>query len=419
MGEHVNISRDGGESAARNGLRSRARALIAIGAVLGVLITGSITALTPDAAWARDYPSWSDVANARNNEAASKAAIVKIEGILAGLRAEVQRTQADAEAKGAAWGIADAKFQEAGLKAAELQKQADAASEIATASEQRAGQMAAQLMRGGGGDLTATLFANSGNADTLLYGLGMSSKLSEQANAIYERALQDKNTAQSLTDQAEVAKGILEELKIVAEKAFQEAQAAAALAATKLQEQETHQAELQAQLVVLKANRAATEADYLAGVRERIGTGASLDAGEISASGWARPAAGPITAGFGYRISPTPGASTYHQGTDIGAGCGNRIYAASSGTVIYAGWNGSYGNFVLIDHGGGVATAYGHIVNGGTLVSYGQHIDVGTNIAKVGSTGTSTGCHLHFEVRIHGVATNAVPFMANQGIRIG
>ena len=118
-------------------------------------------------------------------------------------------------------------------------------------------------------------------------------------------------------------------------------------------------------------------------------------------------------------MSPTAGASSYHQGTDIGAGCGNNIYAASSGTVIYAGWNGGYGNFVLIDHGGGVQTAYGHIVSGGILVGYGQSVDVGQNIAKVGTTGTSTGCHLHFEVRIGGTAVNAVPYLAGQGITIG
>jgi murein DD-endopeptidase MepM/ murein hydrolase activator NlpD len=247
----------------------------------------------------------------------------------------------------------------------------------------------------------------------------MSSKISEQANAIYESALQDKNTAQSLTDAADIAKNQLEVLKVAAEKAFADAQAASKAAADALTAQQEHAAQLEAQLVVLKENRAATEADYLAGVRERIGSGASLDAGEISLSGWVRPASGPITDGFGWRISPTAGASTYHQGTDIGAYCGANIYAATSGTVEYAGWNGGYGNFLLIDHGNGVETAYGHIVNGGILVSYGQQVEVGQNIAKVGTTGTSTGCHLHFEVRLNGQATNAVPFMAGQGITIG
>ena len=386
-----------------------------MGAVLGLLAS---ILLSEESASAKDYPSWADVAAARNSEAATKSAVAQITALISGLQAEAARTQADAQAKGEAWSAADLKYQEAAFKADNLAAQADAAAVVAASSQQRAGQMAAQLMRSGSGDITASLFT-SGDADNLLYGLGMSSKISEQANAIYERALNDRNTAQSLTDAAEIAEGQLEALKLAAEKAFQEAQAASIAAADALAAQEQHAAELQAQLTVLKENRAATEADYLAGVKERIGSGVSLDAGEISLSGWARPAAGRITDSFGYRISPTAGASTYHQGTDIGAGCNAGIYAASGGTVEYAGWNGGYGNFVLIDHGNGVETAYGHIVNGGILVGAGQHVDVGQNIAKVGTTGTSTGCHLHFEVRVNGQARDAVPFMANQGITIG
>ncbi len=397
-------------------LRARNR-VVATLAVFGMLVTGTLVGSAP--AYATDYPTWSDVAAVRNDEAATQNAIAQIESMLAGLQAEAERTQADAEAKGVIWAIADTKFQEAAYRASNLQEQADAASVAATASGQRAGQWAAQLARTGGGDITADLFANGGNADDLLYGLGMSSKISDQAYAIYESAIQDRNTAQALTDQADVAKNELEALKLVAEKAFGEAQTAATAAATALQEQQDNQARLAQQLIVLKEKRAATEADYLAGVRERTGSGASLDAGEISLSGWARPAAGRITDNFGWRVSPTAGASSYHQGTDIGASCGNNIYAASSGTVVYAGWNGGYGNFILIDHGGGVQTAYGHIVSGGTLVSYGQSVDVGQNIARIGTTGTSTGCHLHFEVRIWGTATDAVPFLSGQGITLG
>lgn len=406
-----------GNSAAR-GLRSSTSRLIAIAAVLGLLASGAVVAST-QAAWAQDYPSWADVANARNNEAATKAAVAQIQALLDGLKAEAARTQADSQAKGNIWAKADTKFQEAASRAQTLQDQADAANALATASEQRAGQMAAQLMRTGGGDLTATLFANTGKADDLLYGLGMSSKISEQANAIYERALQDKNTAQALTDSADVAKSQLKVLKDAAEKAFADAQTAAKAASDALTAQQDHEAQLQAQLVVLQANRAATEADFIAGIKARTGAGASLDAGEISNSGWASPTTGFITDGFGWRIAPLEGASSFHRGTDLAAPCGQNIYAASSGTVVYAGWNGSYGNFILIDHGNGVATGYAHIVSGGILVSVGESVVVGENIAHIGSTGLSTGCHLHFEVRIDGVATNAVPYMASQGIHIG
>lgn len=392
--------------------------LLASTAVAGLV--GSLVFAGPStSARAEDYPTWNDVAAVRNDEAAAQAAISRIEGLLAGLQSAAARTAAESEAKGTLWRAADDKFQVAALRAQNLQDQADLASSLAKSSEQRAGQMAAQLARSGAKDLVAELLTSTSDPADLLYNLGLSSKLSEQANSIYERALQDQNTAQALTDQADVAKAELDLLRAAAEKLFVEAQAAAKAAADALRAQEENQARLQQQLVVLKEKRAATEADYLAGVRERIGSGASLDAGEISLSGWAKPVSGRITDSFGWRISPTAGASSYHQGTDIGAGCGQPLYAASSGTVVYAGWNGGYGNFVMIDHGNGVTTSYAHILNGGILVSYGQYVDVATNIAQVGTTGTSTGCHSHFEVRINGTATDAEVFMRNQGITLG
>lgn len=398
----------------------RSASLLLVGTVL-LGFVGSLVLLGPAAsARATDYPTWGDVAAVRNDQAAAQNAIARIEGLLAGLQSEAARTAADSETKGTLWRAADEKFQVAALRAENLQNQADLASELANSSQQRAGQMAAQLARGGSGqDLVAELLTSTSDPADLLYNLGMSSKISEQANAIYERALQDRNTAQALTDQADVAKAELEVLRKAAEKLFIEAQAAAIAAADALREQEENQARLQQQLTVLTEKRAATEADYLAGVRERIGSGASLDAGEISLSGWAKPVSGRITDSFGWRISPTAGASSYHQGTDIGAGCGQPLYAASSGTVVYAGWNGGYGNFVMIDHGSGVTTSYAHIRDGGILVSYGQYVDVATNIAQVGTTGTSTGCHSHYEVRINGTATDAEVFMRNQGITLG
>jgi murein DD-endopeptidase MepM/ murein hydrolase activator NlpD len=110
--------------------------------------------------------------------------------------------------------------------------------------------------------------------------------------------------------------------------------------------------------------------------------------------------------------------SSYHRGTDISSSCNNPIFAAHSGTVTYAGWYGTYGNFILIDHGEGISTGYAHIISGGIMVSPGQEVVVGQQVARVGSTGASTGCHLHFEVRIWGSAVNAQPFMRDRGINI-
>lgn len=398
----------------KSGPRTRG---IAAFAVLALFATGAVVASAP--AYAVDYPSWADVAAARNNEAAAQNQIAQIQSLLAGLQAEVTRSAADAEAKGTVYRDADQKFQEAAQRASQLQTQADAAQAKADTSKQSAGQMYALIARTGNSDLTATLLVNTGKSSGLLDHLGMANKLSEQAQAIFNKAIQDSNTAQALTDQANVAKSILQTLKDAAEKAFQDAQAAATAAATALATQQEHQAQLQQQLIVLTENRAATEADFIAGIKARTGSGAALDGAEISLSGYGLPAYGPITDNYGYRYPHIPGTNDFHSGTDIGAGCGNNIYAAHSGTVVYAGRNGTYGNWIEIDDGDGISTGYAHIVDGGILVSIGQSVDVGTNIAHVGSTGASTGCHLHFEVRVGGQAVNAVPFMADQGITIG
>jgi murein DD-endopeptidase MepM/ murein hydrolase activator NlpD len=128
----------------------------------------------------------------------------------------------------------------------------------------------------------------------------------------------------------------------------------------------------------------------------------SSGGGPPSASGLIWPVTGPITSGFGWRWG------RMHEGIDIGVPCGTPIHAAASGTVIYAGWMSGYGNFVIIDHGGGLATAYAHqsaIYVSGGFVSQGQVI------GAVGSTGHSTGCHLHFEVRINGTPVNPLNYL--------
>jgi murein DD-endopeptidase MepM/ murein hydrolase activator NlpD len=95
------------------------------------------------------------------------------------------------------------------------------------------------------------------------------------------------------------------------------------------------------------------------------------------------------------------------------------IVAAADGTVSYAGPYSGYGNFILIDHGSGVQTAYGHISDGTILVSPGDHVTAGEPIARVGSTGESTGCHLHIEVRVSGTAVDPMPFFENRGVTLG
>lgn len=109
----------------------------------------------------------------------------------------------------------------------------------------------------------------------------------------------------------------------------------------------------------------------------------------------------------------------FHRGTDVAASCGSPIFAATGGIVVEARASGSYGNWILLEHGSGVQTGYAHLSDGGILVSPGESVAAGQLIGAVGSTGASTGCHLHFEVRLDGTAVDAVPFMAARGIQLG
>ncbi|MDD4722998.1 MAG: peptidoglycan DD-metalloendopeptidase family protein [Acidaminococcaceae bacterium] len=118
---------------------------------------------------------------------------------------------------------------------------------------------------------------------------------------------------------------------------------------------------------------------------------------------------GEITSPFGWRTHPIFGTQTFHSGVDIGADYGDPILAADAGTIIYAGWISGYGNAVMIDHGSGLVTLYGH--NTEVLVSVGQQVAQGQIIAHAGSTGNSTGPHCHFEVRLHGEPVNPMNYL--------
>jgi len=117
-----------------------------------------------------------------------------------------------------------------------------------------------------------------------------------------------------------------------------------------------------------------------------------------------------FTSGFGVRSDPFHAGAAMHPGIDLAGSYGTPIYATADGTVLRSGWNnGGYGNMVEIDHGRGITTRYGHM--SAVLVSAGDHITRGQQIGRMGSTGRSTGNHLHYEVRIDGRAVNPIPFM--------
>jgi murein DD-endopeptidase MepM/ murein hydrolase activator NlpD len=114
--------------------------------------------------------------------------------------------------------------------------------------------------------------------------------------------------------------------------------------------------------------------------------------------------AAPVTSEFGWRVHPIFGTRRLHAGIDLGAPTGTPIYAAAAGVVIQAGVQNGYGNAVIISHGNGLSTLYGH--QSKIAVSAGQSVARGDLIGYVGSTGNSTGPHLHFEVRENGTAVN-------------
>jgi murein DD-endopeptidase MepM/ murein hydrolase activator NlpD len=165
------------------------------------------------------------------------------------------------------------------------------------------------------------------------------------------------------------------------------------------------------------ASTRATREDYLREVDALAAESASLAAqikaaqegagstgnGQPSAAGLIWPCDGVVVSGFGMRWG------RMHEGIDIGCAYGAPNRAAASGTIIHAGWLGGYGNLVVVDHGNGLSTAYAHASS--ILVSVGQSVSQGETVSLVGSTGHSTGPHLHFEVRINGVAVDPLLYL--------
>ncbi len=122
-----------------------------------------------------------------------------------------------------------------------------------------------------------------------------------------------------------------------------------------------------------------------------------------------RPVPGPVTSSFGPRLHPILGTTRMHTGVDLRAAWGDPVGAAAAGRVIFAGAYGGYGNAVIIDHSGGMSTLYAHLSS--ITVTYGEIVSAGQTIGLVGSTGLSTGPHLHFEVRIDGKPVDPVPYL--------
>lgn len=170
----------------------------------------------------------------------------------------------------------------------------------------------------------------------------------------------------------------------------------------KAQEEEQSSQEEYERLLAISENIASM-------LRNMENSGGGAPAGHGGTGQFMWPCNGPITSYYGWRTHPIFGTTKYHSGMDIAVDSGTPIHAADSGTIVYSGWLGGYGNCVMIDHGGGLVTLYAH--NSALNVGEGQYVSKGAVVAYAGSTGYSTGPHCHFEVRLHGELTEPLNYL--------
>lgn len=221
---------------------------------------------------------------------------------------------------------------------------------------------------------------------------------------------EDKRQLDALAAEAEKTRQEIAKKKAEQQKVLDAAKSNKAAAA---QMEQDLNAQLASVRNLIQQRLAAAEADRQAAQQQAAsddeGGGGSDDnyVQGTGAMGW--PCSGPITSPFGYRTHPIFGTTIFHAGIDIGVDYGTPIHAADSGVVVYSGWISGYGNAVIIDHGGGISTLYGH--NQSLAVSEGQSVSKGSVIAYAGSTGNSTGPHCHFEVDVNGSPVNPMGYL--------
>lgn len=437
--------------------RRRQHRLRTMGLVLAVA-AGYIVPLTvPAPARAASFPTWDQVEAARSSEQSKQAQISTLNELIDQLQEKTQAAADRAEAAGRAYQAAQDDLDQATAAHAKLAASTAAAMTESDELGSSVGQVAAALTRPGGSGLGAGAILGQDDPDAFLQGLSMLSKIGEQVDGLYARASTAAKTAGALAAQARVAKSARTKLADAAQNALTDAVAASDAAAAAEASERENVSTMRAQLATLRDDRLSIEQGYQAGVRARAAaaaaaakaaaeararqqaaaaaaaasrpaastpapsapaSGSTRPSGSSATSGWTRP----ITAytfyqAYGYRIHPVYGDYRLHAGADFSAPCGTPLYATAAGTVTYAGPYGGYGNIIIIDHGGGITSAYAHVYATGIYVRTGQAVAAGTNIAGVGNAGVSTGCHLHFEIRNNGVATDPMAFLATRGVK--
>lgn len=404
------------------------RTTVAAATIIAIVIAA--LPAVPAAAATAPAPSWADVLRARGDEAAASRQAEQIAALVTELEDTTVTTKAAADARGRELQVAQDAADAAAGRFDTLTAQADDARADAAGAEEQIASWSAYLSRSAGRDLTVSITADT---DDLLSRLGTASKVTDTMNTTLRDAATKAGTATALSKQAKAAKRKRDQLRNTAAGAFTAASTAAAEAAAAEATQRSRQRELNDQLAVLRNRTLSTEAAYTEAERRRAAAARAAAAaaaaqaaqnrpqtpsnpGAVSASGWTMP----ITSyrsyqAYGNRLHPVLGYYRLHAGDDFGAACGTGLYAASAGTVTYAGPYGGYGNLITVDHGGGVTTNYAHMFPAGVQVAVGQRVSAGQKIAEVGNAGLSTGCHLHFEVRQGGTAIPPTPFLNGKG----
>lgn len=278
---------------------------VAIGAV-----TASIVAAGGPAMAEPDYPSWSEIEQAKQNEQTKQAEIARVGELLAGLQqAADAAVQASMEAD-EAWRVAVDQRDRAAERERTLGQQADEADAVAEISKMRAGLLAAHLAKTAGADLTAELVFSGQDATELLQQLGMASKLGEQSHDVYMQAVADRNTADSLRDQAAEAAAERERLAALAETRADEARDAADAASAAVAVQEQKSTELYAQLAALKDTTAELERQRVEGQAREAAEAAARAAAAAAASAAAAAAQQAAAAAAAAQQPASPGGST-------------------------------------------------------------------------------------------------------------
>lgn len=285
-------------------------------------------------------------------------------------------------------------------------------------------RLTAAYINGGSNPYIEALF--SGGFVNFVSNYDMIKQIAEYDNNLINEVKETKATLESEKSQVEDAKSEkeqknteLKQLKSQKQEKVNNLTAEQKQIQAKVDEYDTQMKELQKkEKEALAAEKAAEEAAKKAATKTTSTSNSTTTKNSTSKStssngkfAWPVPSSSYISSPWGYRIHPIYGTKKFHSGIDIAASSGSNIVAAESGTVILSSWgyNGGYGNYVIISHGNGYTTRYAHCSN--LYVKVGDTVSRGQVIAAVGSTGASTGPHCHFEVRINGESVNPVNYL--------